>query len=382
MRITCLVGNGLSIAFNPGLAVPRLTQALLDSFGSSGDPALAVLARAVAERGEGFEQLLGPFDAAADALASIPGFDIFAEQRRPPLADVGTALRRSRQFLQDVYRAGVSITLELIAELGRATEGQARQEVVERFCTAVAGLGEPEELTVATLNYDGLLHAGFLTEVPVSDSRWDPNTRPLGQIADLADGSWGAERRIVVIPGQPPIEGHPLRTQDDLPLERIALLQLHGSLAWLRDPEDPSQIWKFNLEDLRGQAFWDRWGDGATDWEPVVVLTNRKEPAVGRWPFSLAYEAFTRRLADADRWLMVGYGLGDAPVNRAFHEARRRRGGAPPTLIIGRGGDVAAPRRRVSAHLGIPADRLRVSLQGAPEALEDAEWQAWLQDED
>ena len=47
---------------------------------------------------------------------------------------------------------------------------------------------------------------------------------------------------------------HPLRNRR--PLTNTAqLLQLHGSLGWLRDPASPSDVRRFALEDLRGMNF-------------------------------------------------------------------------------------------------------------------------------
>jgi hypothetical protein len=104
---------------------------------------------------------------------------------------------------------------------------------------------------------------------------------------------------------------------------------------------------------------------------------------VSQWPFALAYESFTRRLVDADRWLIAGYGLGDDPVNSAFRQALeirrrvRRRPADPALLVVDRGDDVDAHRDDVARAIGIRSDAVTVSLAGIPTVLDTEEWHDW-----
>src|SRR5205823_5505846 len=147
--------------------------------------------------------------------------------------------------------------------------------------------------------YDGLTHAGFF-EAGVDI--WGESS--FG-ITDLADGRWDRVQAHEVTPGHP-IDGHPLREIDDLLRDRAHVIQLHGSLGWLWEPSRDG-VWKFRLNELRMADYWECWREGGTEWSPAVVLTDRKDRATATWPFSLAYDVFHRRLADAERWLIAGY---------------------------------------------------------------------------
>jgi hypothetical protein len=115
-RTTALIGNGLSIAYNPALTCQRLTEDLIPIFESAHGPdavslALQALARRLQPLGaevENFEQLLGPIDAIATALtalrdvAELSGDIVHAAGPR-----ISDALRISANFAEDFYRVGV-----------------------------------------------------------------------------------------------------------------------------------------------------------------------------------------------------------------------------------------------------------------------------------
>lgn len=197
---------------------------------------------------------------------------------------------------------------------------------------------------------------------------------PNYRIADLASGLSATTADIA--PGVS-VEGHWLRTFDDIPPDRAAVLNLHGYLGWLRDP-DTGNVAKFKLEDLRMAGYWDLYAKGQTDWEPVVVLTDRKERATLEWPFSMAYVSFQQRLVDADHWLIAGYGFGDAPVNNlvrsAFRARRRQRLGDPKVLVIDYGRERVRLRvRRALVEIGLPKST-PISLLGVPDAFDGKKW--------
>lgn len=174
-------------------------------------------------------------------------------------------MKRSYEFFTTTYRAGVGKVLDLISEPARARIADPHfASVVGRFCEAVSALGPASQITVATLNYDGLLHPGFLDERPVDpDDLWSQNTRIVAQITDLGDGRAESFDHTIVDHQPSPIPRRRLRELNDLMPERLAVLQLHGSLGWLRHPES-GEIWKFGLDDMRRLGYWEVWRRGRT----------------------------------------------------------------------------------------------------------------------
>ena len=376
-RTVCLVGNGLSIAFNPELTIETLTRTLLASFAGSDNPDLRILA-AVGGHDTGFEQLLGPFDAAASLLVALPGFqELIAAQNEE--GSLGGSLKRAYDFFTTTYRAGVGNVLDLISELARARIADPHfAGVVGTFCEAVSALGPASHITIATLNYDGLLHAGFLDERPVdSNELWNQNIRRIAQITDLGDGRVESFDHTIVDHQPSPIPSRRLRELHDLMPERLAVLQLHGSLGWLRHPET-GEIWKFRLDDMRRLGYWEAWRRGRTVWNPVVVLTDQKTPVVDRYPFRLAYAVLEERLSSAERWLIAGCSLGDEPVRQVLQSAlafRRRRSLAEPRLLVIGNGASQAATDRVKALVDV--EDLVVAADPLPSALDGPEWRAW-----
>lgn len=372
MKTVCLIGNGVSVAYNSDLTVGQLTDDLLARFHDAGasEPELALARFADSQSrvpGDLFEALLGPLSSTAEALGHLPGLAALAQAAGAD--DVVTALGTASKFLSDVHRIGLAITLGHIAE---RSLGGRYDDIIFRTAAELVGLGAPGDLTVGTLNYDGLLHAGML------DAGRDGWGRTVFDIVDLAAGY--TEEMHQVTPGDR-LLGHRLRDFDDLLANRAALLQLHGSLGWLAQPADPTGVWRFELPELRDAEYWAHLRAGDTLWNPVVVLTDRKDRAVTNWPFSLAYEIFQRRLVDADRWLIVGYGLGDVPVNLLFataaHERTRLRRPIPPTLVIGLTPDPDRLRVEATEALRIPPSVITALGLGIPEAYASGEWNRW-----
>ena len=215
------------------------------------------------------------------------------------------------------------------------------------------------------MNYDGLTHAGLLLH---------------GSPADLADGrpSFADFHRVVV--GHRRIQGHRIRVEDNFPPHFSPLLQLHGSLGWLRSPK--GKLWRFSLDDLRDLDYWTALGNGTTNWTPVVVLTDQKERTIVRRPFALAYDIFQQRLVSSDRWLIAGYGFGDEPVNEIFRTAwkTRMRASLPQPEILVVDYKLANPRAqrvKVGKLLGIPTRQILVSNTGVPAVINDPDWTSW-----
>jgi SIR2-like domain len=359
-KLACLVGNGLSIAYNRDLSVEELTRALVGNFqhlaGTNAGNELARFATSLTgQRSDDFERLLGPLDNASQALAYLEGL---ASTAGPQARQ---ALTTTIRFLRDFHRLGVATVLDLV---GRRSSGSAGDfEVVERFYSAVVALDFDKPISVGTLNYDGLAHAGSL------------------DTATIADLATGYDSAPVLIDGSRTITGQLLRDEDNLLQDRaIQLLHLHGFLGWLRDPVT-REVRKFDLKKLRDARFWQSLQAGRARLEPVVVLTNRKEDAIARRPFSLAYEIFRRRLVGASHWLIVGYGFGDEPLNAQLRSAVASRSalnmGLPKVLVVSHARDSKALARDAAAELELPPSQVVADGDGIPSAIGANAWQSW-----
>lgn len=368
MTVTALIGNGLAMSYNPDLSVSSLTTGLLHQFRQADNNDLRAIAEDVDEDDQsGFEDLLGPFDAVSAMIGGLPGIRSSGGGWAPGF----DALGRSLEAAREIHQRGSGIALHVIADRSQA-EGDFQP--VDDLCSAIAELDSPGNLAVATLNYDGLLAAGFLQEGIYED--W--TVRRTLPTSDMGDGR--TEETIETDFS----EGDGLRTWElrripDFMENRARLLNLHGSLGWLRNSTDSQDVRRFQIPDLRRLDFWKKNARGETRWEPVVVLTSRKTDLVQEWPFALCYSEFLRALTRSDRWLIAGYGLGDEPVNAAFHaavRARQRLKQETRVLVVGLG-DGLRLRDEASRHLGIPISWSSSSADGIREAVQSSEWEAW-----
>jgi hypothetical protein len=361
-RLVVLVGNGLSIAYNPALSVPELTAGTVARFKQLGGTQAGDALRSAARRLGGtdrsdFEALLGPLDTVSTALVALRA----ASQLALRATETDRAMRRTSQFLAQMYRLGLGETLALVAERARG-EGDVRFEAtVVAFSRALDQLPVDSPITIANLSYDGLVQAGVL--------------RAQLAMADLADGR---SPLTVDLTRTRSVSAHELRPTDDLPTVRVHLLHLHGSIGWLRLRDD--RLVKCEIDALRALDYWRRIGRRPNAHTPAVVLTDRKQDAVALEPFALAYRIFGERLAFADRWLIAGYSFGDVPVNQAFRGALRVRRTLgepdPDVLVIGYGKSTQAIRRQ-AIEAGLPATSTRTSGLGLPEALGRRRWREW-----
>jgi hypothetical protein len=219
MKTCCLLGNGVSIAYSHDLSVPALTEALLQRLqelgGGQPGETLARFANEVAAKpGPTFEPLLGPLSATAAALDSIAQLAPLARHS----GNIEEGVEAVSAFLRDVHRLGLGTVLGLIADrsTGRPDSFDA---VTTALASALVGLGDARDLSVATLNYDGLTHAGLM------DRAEDECGREVFRIADLADGRSAAEHLLV--DGERRLLGNALRTDDNLPEDRATLV--HGA---------------------------------------------------------------------------------------------------------------------------------------------------------
>jgi hypothetical protein len=375
--IAALVGNGLSIAFNPELSIPRVNDAIvarINAESPDGTVPAAIMQRAAANIESGdprtnFEALFGPLDQYRDGLRMFSELSNLAGDDNLLIKN---ALTVSKDFVESLRRFGVSHALEVIAS--RST---ARDELVGKvhdFINSVVSGSGTGRVTFGNLNYDSLVMASLVR-------LFQP------KFCDMTDGRTG--KRFEVVRGAPSVGAHPLRTEQDFPHRAITLLHLHGSLGWLREPGPTGGVYRFNMEDLRALGYWKAWRDGRSAWTPEVVLTNQatKNSVVQNYPFSLAYEAFYERLVRADRWLIAGYSFGDGCVNDLLARAWMQRTRVPSVAVIARS---AAPTDDVilesigwDASFGDPhpATWLYAYRGGIESAPTSPMWSRWLSQE-
>lgn len=378
--LAVLVGNGLSIAFNPNLTIPRINAEIVDRLdfaGSDGTTQARVMQQVAHNLGQGsgdaysdFEALLGPFDQQSDSLKMIRQL---AELAGPHSLLVGNALTLSAQFIDDLRRYGVGHALDIIAVRSKAEHHLIGK--VHEFITSVVTSAGGGRVTFGNLNYDSLVMAA-LCEL------YGP------ALCDMTDGRFATQLHDVVPGLGYPLPGKPLRVADDYPDRMITLLHLHGSLTWLRMPETSGTqgVYRFDLAPLRTADYWNEWREGRTAWSPEVVLTNQttKSSLVAKYPFSLAYQSFYARLITADRWLIAGYSFRDGCVNDLLARAWNARREVPPVLVVTQGDDLdqdtvldAIGWDPFNAGDPMPSEWLHVHRGGLESAASSSPWRTW-----
>lgn len=372
-ELAVLVGNGLSMAFNPELGLRDITQAMLariESEADEGDAATAAM-KAVAERAlptgvtsdSDFEILVGAFGTEQRTLTFLSQL---AAALDPSDTDLTDAIAKTVAFAERVRDMGISHVLEVIFE-----RSYARTDLSAGLYTFLGAVmeGFDGRITFGNLNYDTLLLAGLL-EIGKED------------LADLGHGY----RQVIVTTesGRHPVPA--LRRSPDFPADRrVRLLQLHGSLTFWTHRESDIFM-KLDTNFLRTESVWRQVRDGGVEVRPVVVLANQQDKSahVEEYPFSLAYSAFREQLSRSDRWLVVGYSFRDACVNQMLQDEflRREEGRKPQLLVVTLGSvptlDEIEKALGWGAEDGSSSSWLSVSRDGAEVMSQSLAWAAFL----
>lgn len=363
MRLCALIGNGFSMTYSGGLAIPALTQELEDAFKDLGGEEAAEALKAlpstlVGAAREDFEALLSPFEFGAQAMAHLRALSPLVPD---PAGQTATSLQRVRTFLRRTHQLGLGLSLDAIDRHSAVTHDGHYDDTVMRLVRAIS---KPEHLPlrVFTPNYDNLLHSGFL---------WNDSN-----LSDLADGR---NQQAFDLAGDS-LHGRPIRlSHGELMATQVTLVNLHGSLNWLGDPATGS-VFKFTIDDLRylgasSEGYWTLLREDKVDMLPSVVLTDRKAEVVREWPFSLAYEIMETSFAECDHWLIAGFSFGDEAINAAMQRAAMQSGKRPACLVLGHG-DREEVKRRARRAMG-RRPTLYVDGGGLPDSIEGSEWQRW-----
>lgn len=371
-----LVGNGLSLAYEPRLNVRDICVEIVerirrDSDDEHADAITHALQEAAKAAGNGdpmldFEVLVGAFVVEGSFLERLSQLSSLVE---PTNNDLKDAFERVLRFSETMRQRGISHVIQVIAERTRPTFQGLVASPVDEFVEAVLKSYDGT-ITVANLNYDNLL----LTSLTDSHGR------------EFCDMALGYNSMRVTYKDGLGCEIYPLRLTTNFPLNRrVRLVGLHGSLTWWRNPKD-GKIYKFPVSAVRDHEMW-TWvrqeADADNVWLPQVVLANQatKSVQVKQAPFCIAYEAFIEALDTSNRWLIVGYSFRDDPVNTALREAFIRKAGRPQVLVVTLGGLPA--REVVERELGWAttdgdsSDWLTIQRGGIVDALSSLEWQLW-----
>lgn len=318
MRLAVLVGNGLSIAFNPNLGLTELTDALVEKvsqFASDGSAAVEVLSGLISNESgtQTFETFVGALE---ESNISTQTLLKLAKNLSPDEKELHDSITTTSKFARTLRDWGVSFVLETILERSRISRFDRSQldKLLEKLNASF-----PDRLVFGNLNYDTMLLTAML------------QTYGLKNVADMASGL----EKATVISDSEEITVRSLRRTDDFPNDRVLHLSLHGSLQFWSDEERRTVV-KLETSMLEDGDQWRSVREGTTNIRPVVVLTNQKQKtdAVREFPFSLAYEKFEQALFESSKWLIIGYSFTDRSVNDMLRVQQIFNTGSPRIFVV------------------------------------------------
>jgi hypothetical protein len=326
--VSVLVGNGLSIAFNPDLNLRKITAEMAERIKGASDDGSDVIAamKEIAARAlpvgvpsdEDFEVLVGAFGSESLTMGYI---ERLAKLVSPKDKKLRAAIQRVSSFAEQVRDTGLSFVLEVIFERSRSSQEKAKglQALVKAIVDAFPG-----RVTFGNLNYDTLLLSALLETCK----------------SQLSDMGHGFKMVNVHTSGNPDTKVPSLReSAADFPANRrVRLLHLHGSLTFWSN-RDKTIFAKLDTNFLASHDQWQSVRDQETNIRPVVVLANQKDKTshVEEFPFSLAYELFCTSLTSTNHWLIIGYSFRDEPVNVRLRAEFAERSPKPVVLVVTRG---------------------------------------------
>ncbi|MBF4622699.1 SIR2 family protein [Clavibacter sp. VKM Ac-2872] len=370
--VAVLVGNGLSIAFNPELELRSITEEVMRRIETAdGDDVVAAM-KEIAENAlpdgvtsaEDFEHLVGAFGTESRTLGTL---ETLATLTSPMDEELRDAIRRVASFAGQVRDNGVSHVLEVICERTHAEFEKAAE--LHALVTAILK-AFPGKVAFGNLNYDTLLLAALLH---VCQDR---------QVADLADGRKSV--RVAFDDNRTREVKALRRTAADFPIDwRVNLLHLHGSLTYWENKQENIYA-KIPKEILDDEEQWRAVRERTTNVRPTVVLANPRDKAqhVREYPYNLAYEVFGAGLDSATHWIVIGYSFRDEPINRMLSARFLDLQEKATVLVVTHGPvptDVEIHRAfGWGADDGDPSSWLTVCRTGANGLQDTPEWRAYL----
>lgn len=327
-EVAALIGNGLSIAYNPNLVLRQLTSDLMNRLsrdqGSDSADLMQALAKSKLPEGatsdEDFEILVGALDLEANSLNHLEQFAGLRVDTDPKLLPAITTVKKLLQRTRDT---GVSHVLESVTEYSKANASNFSdvRELTRAICDGF------DSVNFANLNYDTLLLAALVAEKDCGGRKF----------ADLFNG---LETTTVDL-GTGKQIARSLRVEDDtyFDCEEVRLAHLHGSATyWHSNGNDCVKVHRETVED---PIIWKNLRMQQRRFRPCVVLTNSqlKRSAIQQQPFDMAYTKFAEAVRRSSHWLIIGYSFRDEPVNdvlRTELQKRRVDGDLPKVLVVTR----------------------------------------------
>lgn len=381
MNIVAVLGNGVSITYNPDFALVPLTNEILRRFAKQKIQAFEVqrrlsqLARAARPTDPDapllFEDLLGPFDRMADGIDAM--------RRLAPYVPGGTShreeLKSAARFGRRLFRRATGTALGVITEFSHNQGEVAWQRAGEVVNQLAVAAGHEGTVRIFTLNYDCLADSAALRLQDDLDS-------PV-MVSDMADGRSQHRLQILKAGSNRRVLANPLRDDEEYLHGdcSIVIYHLHGAIDWVRDAN--GQVWKVgSVQQLRRKNFWRLYSRGLASVSPVVVLTDQKSAILAKDPFAWAYRRLRNALRTQDQLdavLIAGYGFGDEPLNRVLADTLPDVG--CPVFVVGRNDDDELLREQILGQLSVGGtrrarliERLAVFGDGLPEALDRVDW--------
>jgi hypothetical protein len=265
-----------------------------------------------------------------------------------PLKEVGNQVRM-------LYTRGVGAVLSEIDALDAAAVLDPVHQVVY---WATAGLGNYDDLSIYTVNYDPLIDRELLAS----------QTEVVGGLVTaryvLADEFSGLNEdatAMTLAAGTQPVTAFPPRSEPYGRVRAVDLIHLHGGQHWMRAPS--GLVYKAPLAQLRAADAYGRWTRGeAIAVQPAVVLTDQKSLAVLQGPFVGAYARLRHDLTRAHRVVVLGYGFGDEPLNAVLRDGLAGAHPAGAKWLLNRNACAPAAelgvRTNTAAALGVAAAAL------------------------
>jgi hypothetical protein len=308
MNVVFLVGNGLSVAVRPGLALPQLGDAFLGALQPADRQLLQDLVT------EDLEGALANVEILRDSLHAIQ--QIHGLVASQDLGEIAHAVANTGLVtrLDRLYYFYCLLILQVLGEAWNQIEVAERLGHWRQF--ASAWIEHADETHLFTLNFDLLLEH-LLLNPELLNLR--DRTTDFFLEEQPPPGWWppGVES-YEFLPG---VVGALLSDWET----DIFLYHLHGSLSYLVH-RPTGRVFKIRGEQLRDMHVYQQLRDRPLPaiWTPAIVLGGGKERKTSSRPYDFAFGHLERLLRsdETEVIIIVGYSFLDSHVNAVL---RRRR---------------------------------------------------------
>ncbi|HEU4656733.1 MAG TPA: SIR2 family protein [Capillimicrobium sp.] len=308
-----LVGNGLSVAANPELALDRLTRRLV-----AGNEELRRLVESTTttDAATDFEIVIGHIEARL-AEAEHVAVSLIAEE--------GLHTARALAFKSTAEALWGGLYLDYCGQVLNAicdlTTGALPRRVVA-FGTWLRRMHRIHGQTaIYTLNYDVLL------ERLLFDGRGLK-----GEVSDLFSGLRDREEWVHPYPGCPPLLARPFDPVS-APPRAVRFHHLHGCVTYL-EAVGTDDVLKLTHKAIREHNVFGEMKQLDTPrYRPCVILGSGKAERAAEYPFVHGFRALAEDAQSVSTLVIAGYSFRDEPVNVLLREAAQH---AERVIVIDR----------------------------------------------